>query len=429
MHVLLMPVGSAGDVHPMIGLGRALAARGHRITAVVNGYFRSLAEQSGFEIVEFGTREEYLELANHPDLWHPRKSFGYIIQKGLARFLRRQYETTVNHCRAGETLIVASLFGFGARIAQAERGLPLATVHLQPSIFWSDYESPFLTGTLAGKLLPRWYKRFLFRLAEKLVIDRETRPVVNPLLCELGLPPLKRTTDWWHSPECVLGLFPAWLAPPQPDWPPNVSLCDFPLWDEDPLTQPQPEVEQFLSAGTPPIVFTPGSAHMHAGFFFQAAADACQRLGRRGMLLTRFADQVPRHLPQGVRHFDYVPFSRLLPRAAAIVHHGGIGTCAQGLRAGLPQLIMPLSHDQPDNALRLRNLGVGTSLHRSRFDGPRVAAQLEQLLNSPDVAESCDAVAARFAGIDPFAKACRALEEYAAQRSLPTGSRPTAALA
>jgi UDP:flavonoid glycosyltransferase YjiC (YdhE family) len=139
------------------------------------------------------------------------------------------------------------------------------------------------------------------------------------------------------------------------------------------------------------------------------------------LLLSRFDHHIPKDLPAGVRHFDYVPFTRLLPRAAAIVHHGGIGTCAQGLHAGIPQLVMPMSVDQPDNALRLLRLGVADRIHAQRFRGPEVARRLERLLSSPQVAHSCATAAARFAGIDPFAEACRVLEDYAARRGLPAG--------
>jgi UDP:flavonoid glycosyltransferase YjiC (YdhE family) len=149
--------------------------------------------------------------------------------------------------------------------------------------------------------------------------------------------------------------------------------------------------------------------------FFDAAADACRRLGCRGVLLTRYRQQVPERLPPNVRHFDYVPFSRLLPRSAALVHHGGIGTTAQALAAGIPQLVMPMSHDQPDNAARVERLGVGLSLAPRRFQGPAVAAALERLLHTPEVGARCRAVAERMAGCGAVEQTCLALEQLAGQ--------------
>jgi UDP:flavonoid glycosyltransferase YjiC (YdhE family) len=224
----------------------------------------------------------------------------------------------------------------------------------------------------------------------------------------------------------VLGLFPEWFAPPQPDWPSNVHLAQFPLWDEATVTPPQAELDDFLAAGTPPIVFTPGTANVQARSFFAAAVEACARLGRRGLLLTKFAEQVPSDLPASVQHFEYVPFSRVLPRAAAIVHHGGIGTTAQALRAGIAQLIMPLSHDQPDNAARLKRMGVGDSLPPAAFRAERLTPMLARLLESAQVRARCAEVAGRFEGVDPFGDACVVVDQFVEQIAAAAPARHSA---
>jgi UDP:flavonoid glycosyltransferase YjiC (YdhE family) len=226
--------------------------------------------------------------------------------------------------------------------------------------------------------------------------------------------------NWWHSPHCILGLFPDWFAPPQADWPPNVHLTGFPLFDEAEHVELSGAVEQFLNAGTPPIVFTAGSAMRHGHDFFSAAADACVRLDKRGILLARFSEQIPTGLPTTVRHFDYVPFSLLLRRAAALVHHGGIGTTAQALAAGLPQLIMPLAHDQPDNAMRLKRLGVGESLTRGKFKGPAVAQRLRALLSDPDLPARCRVLADRINRDHALARSCEVIEGLLADAPRPS---------
>ena len=158
------------------------------------------------------------------------------------------------------------------------------------------------------------------------------------------------------------------------------------------------------------MVFAPGTANRQAARFFQAGADACRRLRRRGLLLSRFGEQIPDPLPPGLRHAEYAPFGSLLPRAAALVHHGGIGTAAQALRAGCPQLVMPMAFDQPDNAVRLERLGVGRYLRPSRFTGLAVARELDSLLGSEAVARACRTVARRFVGIEPVTRTCELIE-------------------
>jgi UDP:flavonoid glycosyltransferase YjiC (YdhE family) len=409
--MIVMPVGSAGDVHPMLGLSLALRRRGHRVTFVTSGYFRRLVETLGLEYVELGTEDDFLRLSGHADLWHPRRSFSYICRHAVAPLLRPQYEMIAERFEPGRTVVVSSCLGFGARMAQEKLGVPLVTVHLQPAVLWSEHASPALPGLATGPATPRWLKRLQFRLGEALVVDPVVREVTTAYRRELGLPPIRRTTQWWHSPQRVLCLFPEWYGPPQPDWPPQVTITQFPLWDEREASPVSAEVEGFLNAGEPPVVFTPGSAMQHGRDFFRAAVEACGRLGCRGILLTRFHEQVPRALPDRVAHFPYLPFSQVLPRSAALVHHGGVGTTAQGLAAGIPQLIMPLAHDQLDNATRVLRFGAGDWLPPARFHGPAVAQRLRHLLSSTEVRRKCKQLALRFPKTSTVAEACRVVEQ------------------
>jgi UDP:flavonoid glycosyltransferase YjiC (YdhE family) len=219
--------------------------------------------------------------------------------------------------------------------------------------------------------------------------------------------------SWWLSPQRVIGLFPDWFGQRQPDWPAQVRLTGFPLYDGLGAEPVPAGLDEFLEDGEPPIVFTPGTMMRHPRQFFAEAVDACGRLWRRGLLLTRFRDQLPARLPGNVRHFDYVPLSRVLPRAAALVSHGGIGTISQALAAGIPQLVMPLGFDQFDNAARLERLGVGATLTPRALCGPAVADQLARLLNSSTVARACQNAAARLRKDEREDAACREVEELA----------------
>jgi rhamnosyltransferase subunit B len=235
----------------------------------------------------------------------------------------------------------------------------------------------------------------------------------------LGLAPVKRVfSQWLHSASMVLGLFPDWFGPPQPDWPANTRLTGFPLWDAQEDAALSRDVQEFLAAGSAPIAFSPGSANREAHQFFEAAVEACERIGRRGILLTKYAEQLPAKMPPTVRHFGFVPLSRLLPHTAALVHHGGIGTCAQGLAAGVPHLVRPMAFDQFDNSRRLIGLGVAEEISVKAFRGPAIAAALERLTTSADVATKCRALAERCDGAAALTAACVELERLAASHGV-----------
>jgi UDP:flavonoid glycosyltransferase YjiC (YdhE family) len=108
-----------------------------------------------------------------------------------------------------------------------------------------------------------------------------------------------------------------------------------------------------------------------------------------------------------------VPFSKIMPRAAAIVHQGGIGTTAQALRAGRPMLVAAWSHDQPDNAERLRRLGVSRTIPRNRYYAPRVANELRTLLTETSYAECAREIAAEIAQEHGVTAACDVIEAAA----------------
>ena len=413
MRALLIPVGSAGDVHPYVGLALALRARGHDVTIATSVYFRPLIDRLGLRLVPLGTVEDYETITANPDLWHHRRGLNVIA--GAVRAVSGDLYRVVREHGAGDhTVVVAPGLAFAARSAQERLGIRLVTAHLQPSCFHSVYWSPVLHPAMRQiNSLPRVLKRPLFALIDR-AADRALDGAVNSHRRELGLGRARHITSrWWHSPTRVIGMFPDWFAPVQPDWPPQVRLTGFPLYDERGATEVPDEVAAFLDSGDPPIVFVAGSGNQQAARFFRAAAVACGRLGRRGLLLTRYRAQIPAAMPDGVRHFDYVPFTEVLPRAAALVHHGGIGSAAQALAAGVPHLVMPMTFDQPDNADRLRRLGVARVLPPSRFRGPAVARELELLLGSTDAAARARALAARLRDADGLAAACEVIENVA----------------
>ncbi len=398
-------------MHPNVGLALALRERGHEVLLVAPSLFRPLAERTGLEFAGILSEEESAAAIHDPDLWHPWKGFSVVAKRLVLPSMRPTYELITRRMEAGRTVVAASGLAFGARLAHEKLGVPLATVYLQPTMFRSlinpvCYGFPDIIGTLPPVLRGPY-----MRSADRFIIDPPLLDGLNRFRGELGLAAVKRVfKDWVHSPQLVLGLFPDWFSPPQPDWPPNVVLPGFPLWDEGDLRTPPAEVDQFLSAGEPPVVFTAGTAMVQAARFFQVSAEVCRTSGRRGLLLTQFPEQLPRELPEGVRHFDYVPFSAVLPRAAALVHHGGIGTAAQAIAAGTPQLVVPSAHDQPDNAVRIRRLGLGDYVLPKAYKAAKVATLLERL-TAPDIRENCRKRAAEVAAAKPLEVACGAIEK------------------
>ncbi|MGI9102689.1 MAG: glycosyltransferase [Terriglobales bacterium] len=414
--MIVIALGSAGDVHPNVGLAQALRRRGHDVLFVGPSVFRALSERAALDFVGIGDEESYQEAIRDPDLWHPTRSFTVVAKRLILPALRPIYEIIANR-RRPDTVIASSPLALAGRMAQEKLGLPLATVHLQPIMLRSIVQPACFGFPDILAALPRWLRGPYYRFADWAFVDRVLLEETNQFRRELGLPPVTRLFNGWvHSPERVIGLFPDWFAPPAPDWPPQVKLTGFPLWDESNVRQPSAELEEFLRGGDPPLVFTAGSANFQAKRFFEVSVAVCRAMRCRGLLLSQFPEQLPAPLPKDVRHFHYIPFSQVLPRSAALVHHGGIGTTSQAIAAGIPQLVVPSSHDQPDNAVRVRRLGIGDFLLPKNYEPKRVRKTIDRLMQ-PAVKDECRRRAAQLAGSKPLDTAAELIEQLGQARA------------
>jgi len=415
MRTVVIALGSAGDVHPLLGIGLALQKRGHHVAFLTNSYFESIVRRAGLDFYPIGSATDYERATQDPNLWDPHRGLEVVWRNVFGPAMRPTYDLIKKTAAFEKCIVVAPPLAFGARLAQEAMGVPLVTVHLQPFSLRTCHGGLEAGG---GINIPAWLpmrcQSWLWKAIDWLFLDPLLRPELNGLREELGLKPVRNILGCWvHSPDRCIALFPDWFAPAQPDWPPQLAITGFPLFDEAPIREQSPELEKFLAEGERPIVFTPGSAMRHAKRFFQVSLEACRILNRRAIFLTPNADQIPADLPPTVRYFDYIPFSLLLDHAEVLVHHGGIGTCAQAMKAGIPQLVMPMAHDQFDNASRVEMLGLGYSLRRARYMKSVVAEKLAQLIKTKSVKARCREVVGKFRAEHPLFDICALVEDSA----------------
>jgi rhamnosyltransferase subunit B len=406
---LLPTIGSAGDVHPFIALGVALKARGHRATILTNPIFQALIEAQDIGFLPVGTAAGANAAIANPELWHLRKGFKVIAQV-IVPAIGEIYRLIEKHSD-DHTVVAFSSLAFGARVAQEKLGVPSASVHLQPSVIRTFVDQGMMGNVRLSASRPKWFKQALFRLIDVLILDRRIKEPLNALRATLGLGLVDRVMHrWMHSPQLVIAFFPEWFAAAQPDWPANTHTVGFPLWDADGDVAPLAEAEEFLSAGAAPVIFTPGSAGSTMQRFFKESVKAAQHMGLRAMLVTNYPEQVPKNLPPNIRVFGYLPFSQVLPRAALLVYHGGVGTLAQGIKAGIPHLVVPHGYDQFDSGWRIEQLGLGRSIAQSRYRARRVVPMIESILGDVTSAQRRREFASRIDSADAVTRACTLIE-------------------
>lgn len=431
IHFVVVTIGSAGDLFPFMAMALALRAAGHRVSFLAPEQHAPYVAASGLDFTGLPADEAVL---HDPDLWHPTRGFGVVwraTRPGMARIV-----SFVDALPADEkpVLLVHPLALPEADLCRARRpGLRVAAAYLAPQNLPTVHD-PLLVGPWR---VPSWVpfaaRRALWRWGARTFVDPVALPDVNTARAARGLRPMASLlTDLFGLADLSLTLFPEWFAPTQPDWPQPLVRAGFPLFDPKPDAALSAELLRFLDGGPAPVAFTHGTGNFQAGAYFRDACAAVQTRGLRAILLTPQRDQVPAALPPSVLWQDYVPLRRLLPHVAALAHHGGIGTTAEALRAGIPQLVVPLAHDQFDNAARVTALGVGVSLRADRVNAARLADKLTQLTDNDALATRCAAVGARFDGSDPMQIVVARLAALASEdsrvaeqaRAAATGKRP-----
>jgi len=344
-------------------------------------------------------------------------------ERGLREFLfpvlRQTYDDLMDAATKPERadLLLLGELNYAGPIVAEVTGIAWASYVLAPLSFFSAFDPPVLPMyprlARADKTVPGM-GRAIKRLAR--FVSRKWPQPIYDLRAELGLPKGRNPLfDAKHSPYLVLALFSTVLGTEQKDWPPNALITGFCFYDSDAGNAALPaNLEEFLAAGPAPVVFTLGSAAvLAAGRFYEFSAKAAIKLGIRAVLLigTDPRNRLKQELPKTICVAEYAPYSALFNRAAMVVHQGGVGTTAQCLRAGKPMLIMPYSHDQPDNGRRMRRLKVARVIQRVYYTPIRVARKLKAILAEPIFARRSEMVARRLEHEDGVKAACDALEK------------------
>jgi UDP:flavonoid glycosyltransferase YjiC (YdhE family) len=418
MRIVLSNIGTYGDIHPLVAIALELKRRGHTPVMALPAVYGPKIKPLG---LEFHALRPDIDPANTA-----LAAMIYDVKRGTERGLRDFLFPVLRHTYAdllhavaqparADLLLLGELNYAGPIVAEVT-GIPWASYVLAPLSFFSAFDPPVLPPypRLARADRTPGMGRAIRRLAR--IVSRRWPEPIYDLRRELGLPrgpnPLFEAK---HSPHLVLALFSRVLGCEQKDWPAHTRITGFCYYDSDSgNAKLPPHLEKFLDAGPAPVVFTLGSAAvMAAGRFFEYSARAAMKLGVRAVLLVGADERNrPQHaLPDSICVAEYAPYSKLFPRASVVVHQGGVGTTANCLQAGRPMLIVPYSHDQPDNARRMRRLKVARVIQRVNYTPVRVARKLRILLEQPKYARRAQAVARRLAHEDGTKAACDGLEE------------------
>jgi UDP:flavonoid glycosyltransferase YjiC (YdhE family) len=366
-----------------------LQRRGHvPVIATMEGY-REKIEGAGLPFAPVRPdvalpKEQGSELVEK--IMEPKTGPRFLTEELIFPAVRDSYADLLKAVEGADLLITHPAAPAGPLVAR-KTNMPWISTVLAPFSFYSSYEPPvppFWQWTRKLSVLGPDVMGFFLRVMKSTYKAKAITDFRDELgLADTGNPMF----EGQHSPTLVLALFSELFGRRQPDWPKQTEITGFCFHDVNPDVEIPIELTRFVDSGAPPIVFTLGSSAVWvARDFFEESIKAAKLIGRRAVLLIGDERNLPHALPEGIMALDYLPYQTLLPRACAVVHHGGVGTTSHGLLAGVPTLIVPFAFDQSDNAEHALKMGTSRTLYRDKYEAPRVANELEELLRRPSFA-------------------------------------------
>jgi sterol 3beta-glucosyltransferase len=362
MKITIFAAGSRGDIQPCVALGKGLKQAGYRVRLAApedfSGFIRghdvdySPLHGDVQKIMASDTGRAFMETGGA----NPLKSIS-AIRTMIGPVVMRMAEDAHAACRDADALICLGVFStFGKSIAEAEN-IPMVNIEPTPLLPSRAFPAP---SWPIQKDLGGWHN-YVSGLAMLQVVWLWYQPFVNDFRKRLGLSTYRATTFHRILRETpTLGAYSPSIIPHPPDWSDRVHITGYLFLDSQPEWQPSSDLKRFLEAGDPPVYIGFGSmAGRKPEQLAELIIEAIARSGQRGLLLKGWGGLSAESVPENVFVADAVPHSWLFPRVATVVHHGGAGTTAEGLRAGVPTVIVPFIFDQPFWGVRVKALGVG----------------------------------------------------------------------
>ena len=395
--LLFVGFGSLGDICPLLAVAEKMK-RSHEVVFLANEYFREYVEQRGVAFHSIGTVENQLAAKESESSTGENKE-GRIhrFDRVIGRSFAPAFDYIKTLVQSGRQPVVVSHGNLSpAALACEAFKIPLIITYYSPShIPHNDEDSVQFFNFYRGR---EWFVRYIEVPIKKLRhrINPDIKPLYNQYRASLGLPPmagffrstwrrLTHTSQFGPSTPLHIALLPQWFCEPIDKKLAGVEFAGFAFLSPKPEPDSS-ELANFLIKHPKPIVFTPGTAVEDVREFCKHIIPICRKLGSPGIFASKHGKAVFDDLPKAedvpLLYLEHADFDTLLPRARCLIHHGGIGTVAQAVKAGIPQILRPRMYDQPANGVRVMMFGLGGSLAPTHFSADRVANILLHIENS-----------------------------------------------
>ncbi len=416
MRITIFAAGSRGDIQPCVVLGRALQQAGFDVLLAAPENFAAFIQEQGLcfhplrgdvqQIMASETGRGFMEKGSANLLQSIR-----AMRTMLGPVALQMAEDALEACQEADALISLAVFATFAKSIAEVRRIPLIHVEPTPVLPTQAFPAP---GWPVQRNLGGLHNR-LSGHAMLQVLWQWYAPFVNSFRRRFGLPPYTAASFYQILTSTpLLGAYSDKVIPHPPDWPETVHISGYWFLDPQPEWKPEGELKTFLDSGDPPVYVGFGSMSGRrperlAALVLEALANS----GRRGLLLTGWGGIRALSVPENVFVVDSAPHGWLFPRMAAVVHHGGAGTTAEGLRAGVPSLILPFAVDQAFWGKRVKALGVGPEpIPFRKLTAGKLAQAIQEAVQQPEIKRRAAGLGEAIRSEDGVGNAVKVIRDY-----------------
>ncbi len=424
MHITILTIGSRGDVQPFIALGQGLQQAGHQVQLATHANFESMTRNYGLNFSPVGGDIQAIMLEESGQKTLDAGGNPFTFMHRYAQMLEPMTERALvdswNACQGTDAIIAHGAAFWGYDIAQ-KLGVPFYLAGLQPFSPNRDFPHPMMPPALRlGGLVNQLTYWLMWQLFWQLF----RKPINQWRGNTLNLPPTWEQNPFgdgrWQQVSILYGYSPT-VIPKPGNWTEQLHVTGYWFLDSPPDFSPPPELVDFLEAGKPPVYIGFGSmTGRNPELMTEIALSALAKTGQRGILLTGWGGISNADLPDSVFKIDSIPHDWLFPQMAAIVHHGGAGTTAAALRAGVPSIVIPFIGDQHFWGHRVAQLGVGPKpIPKKKLTGEWLAMAIRTAVEDETMRQCAAILGQKIRSEDGVAQAVKAFHQHLSFQSMP----------
>ena len=418
MKITMIAIGTRGDVQPAVALGKALKAEGHHIRILAGSNFTNWIERHGLEAIASQLDIQALMESELGRAWIEKGGNPIGEMRAIKKLNEQTGWQSMTEawaaCRDAEAIISSFTSDTYALSIAEKLGVPHVSMPLQPALVPTRSGAATMSAPLPA------HKSIINYLFGKLLLEpagwRLAGKMVNRFRQEvLGLQPQTRAQYLAAKRRLfTVQAYSRHLVPHAEDWPATIRTTGFWFLDEQNGWQPPRGLTEFLDAGEPPVCIGFGSmVSRNLEQMTRIVIDAVRESGRRAVLLSGWAGIGNAELGRHMYRLEAAPHEWLFPRVAAAVHHGGAGSTAASLRAGVPTLIVPHLGDQPFWGQRVYALGAGPKpISRNKLTAAGLCAAIRMATTSRDIKQRAEVLSVKIRAEDGIGQAVGMINQY-----------------